>query len=365
MPADPKTVLFLSGLSTLFIVGAGSAVLGLAVPVYEQAFHLSTATSGLLVSTVWIGCLTGVLTLYFKGAQITPRPPLAMVVVGSVLLAVAPAFWVALLGALIFGIGYGVVAALFNSRVLFAFGAQGAPRIGMLNVLYSVGAIVAPYGFTLIGARLEPVFWAMAALSAVTWVFSGRVGLTGLPVPQAHGRGFKLHWPILILALLSIGIEASLVGLGPSALNRAGLSAQRAAELLSLFFVAALAARIMLVLVAHRFADFGIFVFAIGWAALCALGAALFSPALFFPLLGISAGLFFQGVYVTATRKMGDDPRVSPVIFALGQVGAILSPLFYAQFMDPLGSHGFFWLVTGVAWAAFVFSALSYRAMMR
>ena len=322
MPAAPKTALFLSGLSTLFIVGAGSAILGLAVPVYEHQFQLSTATSGLLVSTVWIGCLTGVLTMYFKGAQIKPRPPLALLAIGSVLLAVAPAFWVALLGALTFGIGYGVIAALFNARVLYAYGAQGASRIGMLNVLYSVGAILAPYGFTLMGA-------------------------------------------ILALGLLSVGIEASLVGLGPSALNRAGLSAQRAAELLSLFFVAALAARIMLVLVAHRFADFAIFVFAMGWAALCALGAALISPALFFPPLGISAGLFFQGIYVTDTRKMGDDPRVSPVILALGQVGAILSPLFYTQFMDPMGSHGFFWLVTGVAAVAFVFSAMSYRAMMR
>ena len=365
MPAAPKSLLFLSGLSTLFIVGAGSAILGLAVPVYEHQFQLSTATSGLLVSTVWIGCLTGVLTMYFKVAQIKPRPPLALLAIGSVLLAVAPAFWVALLGALTFGIGYGVIAALFNARVLYAYGAQGASRIGMLNVLYSVGAIVAPYGFTLMGASLLPVFWAMAGLSALTWVFCGPVGLAGLSAPQAQGRGFKLHWPILALGLLSVGIEASLVGLGPSALNRAGLSAQRAAELLSLFFVAALAARIMLVLVAHRFADFAIFVFAMGWAALCALGAALISPALFFPPLGISAGLFFQGIYVTATRKMGDDPRVSPVILALGQVGAILSPLFYTQFMDPMGSHGFFWLVTGVAAVAFVFSAMSYRAMMR
>ena len=52
MPAAPKTALFLSGLSTLFIVGAGSAILGPAVPVYEQIFQLSTATAGLLVSTL-------------------------------------------------------------------------------------------------------------------------------------------------------------------------------------------------------------------------------------------------------------------------------------------------------------------------
>jgi MFS family permease len=364
MPAAPKTMLFLSGLSTLFIVGAGSAILGPAVPVYEQAFNLSTATSGLLVSTLWIGCLTGVLSMYFKGAQIEPRPPLALVVVGSVLMAVAPAFWVALLGALIFGIGYGAIAALFNARVLHAFGTRGASRIGMLNALYSLGAIIAPYGFTLMGASLQPVFWTMAGLSALTWVFSGSVGLTGLP-KHAHGRGFKLHWPILALALLSIGIEASLGGLGPTALIRAGLTAAQAAQLLSLFFVAALGARIMLVLVAHRFADFGILVFALGWATLCALGAALISPVVFFAPLGVSAGLFFQGEYVTATRKMGEDPRVSPVILAVGLVGAILAPVFFAQFMDALGERGFFWLVAAVAGAATLYSALSYRAMMR
>ena len=364
MPAAPKTMLFLSGLSTLFIVGAGSAILGPAVPVYEQAFNLSTATSGLLVSTLWIGCLTGVLSMYFKGAQIEPRPPLALVAVGAVLMAVAPAFWVALLGALIFGIGYGAIAALFNARVLHAFGTQGASRIGMLNALYSLGAIIAPYGFTLMGASLQPVFWTMAGLSALTWVFSGSVGLTGLP-KHAQGRGFKLHWPILALALISIGIEASLGGLGPTALIRAGLTAAQAAQLLSLFFVAALGARIVLVLVAHRFADFGILVFALGWATLCALGAALISPVLFFAPLGISAGLFFQGEYVTATRKMGEDPRVSPVILAVGLVGAILAPVFFAQFMDALGDRGFFWLVAGVAGAATLYSAMSYRAMMR
>ena len=62
---------------------------------------------------------------------------------------------------------------------------------------------------------------------------------------------------------------------------------------------------------------------------------------------------------------MGADPRVSPVILAVGLVGAIVSPLFYTQFMDALGSRGFFWLVAGVAGLATLYSAVSYRAMMR
>lgn len=364
MTASAKNALLLSGLSSLFVVGAGSAIFGPALPVYEQAFQISTATSGLLVSTLWIGCLAGVLAMFFQGARIAPRLPLALLVLGSCLMALAPAWPVVLAGALIFGLGYGGIAALFNPRVLQAFGDKGASRIGMLNALYSAGAILAPYGFTLIGGDLRPVFWVIAGVSALTWVFSGRVGLTGL-APEGRARGFRLHLPILTLALLAIGIEASLSGLGPTALIRAGVSEPAAALLLSLFFVAALAARIVLVLTAHRFADFGILVFALGWATVCALGAALISPALFFAPMGVAAGLFFQGEYVTATRKMGEDPRVSPVILAVGLVGAIGSPLFYARFMDGLGSHGFFWLVAGVAGVATLAALASYRAMMR
>ena len=364
MSDKAKTTLMLSGLPSLFVVGAGAAIIGPALPVYEQAFHISTATAGLMVSTLWVGCLGGVLAMYFKGAQMAPRLPLAFLVLGSALLAMAPLWPVALLGALIFGMGYGVIAALFNPRVLQAFGAKGPARIGMLNAMYSLGAILAPYGFTLIGGDLRPVFWTISAVSAVTWILSGRVGLTGLVV-EAHGRGFKLHLPILGLALLAIGIEASLSGLGPTALIRSGVSEATAALLLSLFFVAALATRIVLVLTAHRFADFGIFVFAIIWAALCAFGAALFSPAFFFPAMGVAAGLFFQGMYVTATRKMGNDPRVSPIILAVGLIGSITSPLVYARFMDGLGPHGFFWLIAGVAATASLIALASYRAMMR
>ena len=138
-----------------------------------------------------------------------------------------------------------------------------------------------------------------------------------------------------------------------------------AAELLSLFFVSQLATRVVLVFVAHRFPDFSIFVAALAIATVCALGAAIFNPAFFFPSLGVAAGLFFQGAYVTATRKMGDDPRVSPVILAVGLTGAIVSPLFFARYMDALGSHGFFWLVAGVAGATTVTALASYRAMMR
>ncbi|MGV8985658.1 MAG: MFS transporter [Cypionkella sp.] len=364
MSVSAKTTLLLSGLSTFFAFGAGMAIFGPALPVYERTYGLTTATSGLLVSTLWIGCLIGVLAVYLRGAKLTPQMGLAPLALGSVVLAIAPIWPVALLGALIFGVGYGSTAALYNPRVLIAYGPTGASKLGSLNALYSLGAILAPFGFTQVGGDLRPVFWTIAAISGVTFLLAGKAGLTGL-MREGATKGFRLHLPILGFALVAIGIEASLAGLGPTALIRSGLSEDAAAQLLSLFFVAALATRIALILTAHRFSDFGIFVFAMAFAALSALGAALISPAFFFPLLGVSAGLFFQGEYVTASRKMGSDPRVSPIILAVGLVGAIFSPLVYAKFMDGLGSHGFFWLVAGVAIATTLVSAGSYRSMMR
>lgn len=82
-----------------------------------------------MVSTLWIGCLIGVGGIYLKGALATPRVGLALLALGSVLLAVAPLWSVALIGALVFGLGYGVVAALFNPRVLVAFAGTGASKL--------------------------------------------------------------------------------------------------------------------------------------------------------------------------------------------------------------------------------------------
>lgn len=364
MAVSPKSALLLSGLGSMVVLGSGMGILGPALPVYERSFSLTTAESGLLISTLWGGCLLSVLVMYFKGAEVTPRPGMALLTLGSVLLAVAPLWPVALAGALIFGFGYGLLAALFNPRILVAYGAQGASRLGMLNAVFSLGAILAPFGFALTGGDLRPAFWTMALCAALAFALSGKVGLTGV-VSGGQTRGFRLHLPILAFALVAIGIEASLAGLGPTALIRAGISEERAAALLSLFFLAALAARVALVVVAHRVADFALFLFALLWATLCALGAALISPALFFPPLGIAAGLFFQGEYVTASRKMGADPRVSPIIIGVGLVGAVASPLVYARLMDGLGSHGFFWLVAGVAGLASAAGLASYRAMRR
>jgi len=93
---------------------------------------------------------------------------------------------------------------------------------------------------------------------------------------------------------------------------------------------------------------FGIFAFAMCGAAVCALGAMLAPAVPFFMVMGAFAGLFFPSFFVTASRLLGDDPRVTPTIIAAGLVGGISSPVLLGWLVEGMGERGFFQIVAGV-----------------
>ena len=364
MTPDTRLTLLLSGIASFILMGAGQAVFGPALPIFQRSFGLDTATVGWLISAFWIGSFLGVVAMYFIGSRVPPTVGLAAILVGAVLLATPPGWAAALIGAGLFGSGYGCIAALFNPRILNAFGPRGPAMLSLLNATFAIGAIATPLIFVSLGSDPKLIFWTIAALTALTLIASARIGTTGV-TPAVDTTPFRLHSPILCFGMVAIGIEVSLVGLGPTAMIRAGLPADRAAELLSLFFVAYLAGRLGLVPLANRTPPFAIYSAACAIAALCALGCALFNPAWFFPPLGLAAGLFFPGYYVTATAKMGVDARVGPLILGVGLIGAILSPLVYIRLMEIGGARGFFWLIAGVAGALTLLALVSRRRMAR
>ena len=80
MSASVKNALLLSGLYSMFVIGGGSAIFGPALPIYAGTFQILTATTGLWVSTLSVGCLGGVLGKYLKAGQSTPHLPLDFLV---------------------------------------------------------------------------------------------------------------------------------------------------------------------------------------------------------------------------------------------------------------------------------------------
>ncbi|MCU0904176.1 MAG: MFS transporter [Tabrizicola sp.] len=354
--------LLFAGVATFVMMGAGQALFGPALPVYVRDFSLSEGEAGLFVALLWVGCFLGVGLMYFKGAMVGPRHTLAVMAAGTGVMALGPTWVLTLVGGFLFGAGYGMATAVFNPRVMRAFGATGPSMLSLLNATFGVGAIAAPLVFVWLGSDPAWTFGLVAVLFLAVWVFSGPAGREGV-APQGEVKAFRPHVTILAFGAVAIGMEASLAGLGPSALIRAGVAEERASELLSAFFVVFLLARVGLIFVAHRVQPFVLFTVAVGSAAVFALGAVFLSPAVFFVAMGAPAGVFFPGFYVTAAAKMGEDIRVPPTIVASGLVGAILAPLLLAPLSASLGERGFFVLVAGILVAVSAVAVLNLRRM--
>jgi MFS transporter, FHS family, glucose/mannose:H+ symporter len=356
--------LLATGIASFVLMGAGQSLYGPALPAFARNLGLSLADAGWLVSAHWIGCFLGVACMYRWGKRISPREVLAMMAAGAGLIASTPGLWGTMAGAVIFGAGYGCATVVFNPRVLAAFGDKGASMLSLLNAVFSLGAIAAPFVFLALGSSPALTFGVVAVGCAVICVLAGTGSKTDVvqstgPVP------FKVNWGILTFGMVAIGMEACLIGLGPTALIQTGKSETAAAELLSLFFVAFLIARVALVFAAQYIPSFTLHTLALAGAALAALYGALGDPGTAFVLIGVTAGLFFPSFFVTAARKMGTDVRVPPTIIAAGLVGGILSPVLMTKVMANFGDRGFFWIIAVIAGLMSAAALLSLRSMNR
>ena len=329
-------------------MGAGQSLYGPALPAFAREFGLSVAQAGWLVSALWIGSALGVALMFFRGRHVTPRHALAVMVAGAGIIAGGIGWWATLAGSVIFGMGYGISAVVLNPRVLRAFGPRGPSMVSLLNAMFAVGAILVPLGFVAIGSNPQLAFAAVAGVCALIWLAAGGTDGPAQGEAAAVTRPFRLRPGLLGFGVACIGVEACLIGLGPTALIATGASEETAARALSAFFVAFLVARSLLVGVAHRVPAFGVFTFALCGAAACAIGASLWAAVPFFVAMGAFAGLFFPGFFVTASRIMGDDPRVTPTIIAAGLVGGIASPVLLGWLVEGMGDRGFFQIVAAV-----------------
>jgi fucose permease len=370
-PQHSRLYLLAAGMICFMITGAAQGVVGPSIPLFEARFAIDTATASWILSCLGIGGFASLVILYVLGPRITPKLALGFMALGAAGLSMAPGFATAALGALVFGLGFGSAAAIFNQRVLTAFGPRGTSMLSLLNAAFSVGSISAPLAFLASGSRPELVFGSVALVAILTLFIAEGAA----PAPQAATPGpkvghaptipFRFHFPILAFGLIGIGIEVSLAGLGPTGLIRAGIAPDEASRLLSGHFLALLMGRLGLALLGGRLEGFAIFTLAAIATAGLALGAALVDPGLFFVILGFFSGFFFPGYYVTATAKMGDDPRVSPVILATAQIGVVSVPLIVARLLPLMGDRGFFWLIFAMALGVSLCALASYRRMAR
>lgn len=353
------------GVLTFILMGAGQSLYGPALPTYARLYGLSLGAAGLLVTAHWVGCAFGVGAMFVWGRFVTPRLVVVAMALGAGLLATGAGWFVTLAGGLVFGAGYGAATVVFNPRMLRAFGPRGPAMVSLLNATFGIGAIGAPLVFVALGNDPVLSFTVCAGLAVVLAIFAGQAGGAEAISATAGATAFRPHWLILGFAMIAIGIEAVLIGLGPAALIKAGETETAAAQLLSAFFLAFLAARVVLSFVAHLMASFTVFTIAMTGACLSCLAAATWAAGPSFVALGFFTGMFFPTGYVTGSRKMGDHPWVAPAIIAAGLVGGISFPLIVSPFFAVLGTHGFFWLAAAATGALALIGGLCLRGMNR
>jgi MFS transporter, FHS family, glucose/mannose:H+ symporter len=349
--------LLFAGVTSFILMGAGQSLYGPALPAFARNFDVSISSAGILISAHWVGCAIGVGVMYFYTA-LTPRYVLAAMVVGAALIGIAPSYAVMLLGGLVFGAGYGAATVVFNPRVLRAFGPRGPAMLSLLNASFGIGAISAPLVFVALSNDPKVTFLGFAVLIAAVWLFAFDDKKSAPQADIGAIARFKPHWPILGFQAVAIALEAVLIGLGPSALIAAGETEVRSAELLSMFFIGFLLARVGLIGVAHRISALTLVNIALGGAGVCAVLGALAMPALGFVPLGFFAGMFFPCIYVAASGTMQGHPRTAVAIIAAGLVGGIFAPIVLSPLMPMLGERGFFWLIAAVAGAMALLGSL-------
>ncbi len=353
--------LLLAGLGSFILMGAGQSLYGPALPTFARHFGIEAGSAGFVISAHWIGTGVGVGAMFRMGHRITPRLALGVMAAGAALVALSFGMIVTLAGVVLFGAGYGASTVIYNRRFMQVFGARGPSMLALLNAVFGIGAIGAPLLFVAFGGRIGLSYGVVAVACAVALLAAGRP--RRLAPPAARHGTIRVRWGILAFGMAAVGAEATLIGLGPTALIAIGQSETQAAQFLSLFFAMFLAVRLLLVALSALVPAFTLFTGALVFGSICAFGAALTGEPWFFAASGAAAGMFFPLFYVTAFRLMGDDDRISPLAIGAGLVGGIIAPLLIGALMERLGNGAFFGILGAGMAATAIAAGLSLRRM--
>lgn len=340
--------LFASGMLSFLLAGALAALYGLSLPVWSRVFGLGPGEGGLLLAAHGAGALLTIAAGVTGMPVVTLRTGLGLLTLGTTGLALAPVWGIALAGAMLSGMGFGMVVQVVNRRFLTEFGARGAAMVGLVNATFGAGAILAPFAVLLVGGQPTPVLGAVAALLLLSLLCAPSdppraEGVRGLP-PLRDARLL-----LLLPVLLAVAMEGALTGFGVAALIDLGLSEADAARLLSGFFTAYLAGRLSLWRIASLIPPGALFLIGLGGTAAMAALAAAGAPGWGFVAAGPFVGITWPSFYVWSTRLLGTDPRMGSAVLGASVLGSTLGALSLRPILGLTGEGAVFAVVAIVA----------------
>jgi predicted MFS family arabinose efflux permease len=195
------------------------------LPAISRGLGIPLAQGGFLVSARWIGTATTPLAIQFAGGgearRKTFRIALGMFISGLVVSVAFGAYWAALAGFAMYGLGKSMfdvtVHSYISDRVPYA---ERAKKMGYIELSWGgallVGAPAA--GWLIEKMGWEAPFWVLAVLALVGLAFSGLLLDVDRPLDPEAPRRLKLHKASVALlaasALFSLAAEVLFVVFG-------------------------------------------------------------------------------------------------------------------------------------------------------
>ncbi|MEU7297839.1 MFS transporter [Streptomyces exfoliatus] len=322
------------------LIGALQALYGPAIPAFRAEFGLSPSGAGLGLSAHFVGGVAGVLIFDRLYGRVGNRRLLGgsylLMAVGAVGFAVAPNWPVALLAALLAGLGFGGIDYGLNQLFATGFGHRSTAMLNILNAHFGVGAILGPALIGLVGSEHYPaVFLGFAVLTlplllALRGVRDQAVhrsaeGDATPAAPGVLGRSLATVLGVfVVLYVLHVGIEAGVGGWEPTHLVTVGYGAGVAATATSVYWLMMTVGRFLVAPIALRFSPQAIITVSCAGMTLCLFAAAV--PALA-PYAYAGVGLFIAPIFPTALPWLMEAAprarRAGALVIAASMVGGV------------------------------------------
>ena len=353
MPSAPPTAtakraLMALGLLAFLHIGGLQATYGPSFAALQARYAVDVAEVGMSVSAHFFGAFVGTLLAGAAVARFGYRRLLVsgslLMASGSVAVGLAPTWILALLGALLGGLGYGLSVVLYNFLFARVFADRGAAAVNLINGTFGVGAVLAPAMVGLATAALvaregaqvalvTPLVFGGSALLGMV-VAAGAARIPWLPPPQsrqAAAAGMRGALPLVAVTLFAgvffvyVAVEVSTAAWAPThvagqlgpALAALAASVFWIAMTIGRFAAAAVGARVRprdLVLASSALGLVGVLIAQAPGLALVGYAAA-----------GLALGPVFPTSVAWVQERFGTrSEQVGPVVIAAGNMGPVL-----------------------------------------
>lgn len=199
----------------VFMAALDAAVVAPAVPALRHAFGVGNSQIGMVTIVFSLFSLSSTTLMASLGDRHGRRPIYLLCVagfaLGSLLIALAPSFWVVLVGRAIQGFSAGGITPTASAVVGDAFPpAERGKALGMIGATFGMAFLVGPLvaSLILVAAAWEWIFLINLPVAAVIlWI-----GARRLPATRAAGPQAPLDWPgilimVVLLSCLVLGIN--------------------------------------------------------------------------------------------------------------------------------------------------------------